>query len=141
MADFGQIFMSIDGENVSVSGNVTFNNLNLGETSFGANMDGSLNSSFTPMVATAEIENLSACTVPIETLVAYMNRCSENGEEIGIGFGLSGACTTTAKTIYFADAKIGGTMNLDGATGMASGFTVASANVLINGKSVRGLGR
>lgn len=141
MSDFGQIYMSIDGENISVSGNVTFNNLNGGETSFEANMDRSLHSTFTPMVATAEIENLSACTIPIEELVAIANRCSSDGERIGVGFALTGACADTPKTIYFADAKLGGTINLDGSTGQVSGFVIASPDILINGKNVRSLGQ
>lgn len=138
MSDFGQIFMSIDGENISVSGNITFNNLNLGETSFEANLDGSLHSTFAPMVATAEIENLSLCTIPMEELIALINRCAADGERISVLFGLTGSCAEDVKTISFIDAKLGGTLNVDGITGQASGFMVASSNVLVNGVSVRG---
>lgn len=137
MSDFGQIYLSIDGENISVSGNVTFNNLNLGERAFEANMDGTIRSSFTPMVATADIENLSACSIPIEELAALMQRCENGGDGINVLFGLSGGCSSDVKTITFANAIMGGTMSLDGSTGQVSGFSIGSADILINGVAIR----
>lgn len=138
MADFGVIELSIDGETVAIKGNVTFNNLNLSEKTFEANMDGTMHSSSAPMVATAEIEGVSACALPIEEIVRIVNRCIDEDQGVSAIFGLGGTCTANFKTINFVDAEVGGTVNLDGATGEVSGIVLAADNVLINGVSVRG---
>lgn len=137
MSDFGVITLQIDGKNISVKGGVTFNNLSLGEKTSEANMDGTIHTTFTPMVATAEIESLSACSIPLEELARLIRRCDENGDGISAIFGLSGSCSAKVQTIHFVRASLEGSINFDGATGEISGFQIASGNVNINGINVR----
>lgn len=141
MSDFGEIFLSIDGVNIPIKGSVNFTNLNLGEKAVEANADGSMHTSWMPMVPTAEIDGISASAIPLVEIIAMARRCSGEDGDTGISaiFGLSGGCSGPVQTIVLSNAQLIGKIDLAGSTGEISGLSIASSDLIIDGKFLRGL--
>lgn len=128
---FGTIYFSINGENISVRGDVTFN-ISGGSKDFEANLDGTNHTRFTRAPKTADISGISGVTTSILRLTQLFRECATNGNGFTAIFDLTGECSgASGTTITFVDAVIGGQIILAGATGEISGLMIASDNVRI----------
>lgn len=125
---FGTIYFTINGEMVSVRGNVTFN-LSGGSKGFEANLDGTNHVTFARAPKTANIAGISGVTTSLTRLSELFRECSDDNGFTAI-FDLTGECSgASGTTITFIDAVIGGELILDGATGEITGLVIASDNV------------
>lgn len=125
---YGTIYLSLDGELVSVKGTVTMN-LSGGERTFEANMDGTVHTRFTRAPKTAEISAISGVTVSVNRLLELFRQCGEAG--FSAIFDLSGDCATGGTTIHFIDAQLGGSVTLDAETGEITGIVIAAQDVRV----------
>jgi hypothetical protein len=127
---FGSIYFSINGEMISVRGDVTFN-LSGGVKEFESNLDGTVHNKFTRAPKTAEISGISGVTTSLLRLTELFRTCADQGDGFIAAFDLNGECSTAGTTITFIDAVIGGQIVLAGSTGEISGIVIASQNVRI----------
>ena len=133
--EYGTIVLWIDGEYVSLKGDVTLN-LSGGEKTFTSNMDGSLDTEFSRQPITMELSGISGTQVPIETVLGYFKQCATDGEVTDVLLLLSGACSTDQDRYNFKDARFGGAIQLNARTGEISGVVIAASEVMLNGKVI-----
>jgi hypothetical protein len=127
---FGTIYFSLNGEMISVRGEVTFN-LSGGTKEFESNLDGTVHNKFMRAPKTAEISGISGVTTSLLRLTELFRTCSENGDGFTAVFDLTGECSTGGTTITFIDAVVGGQIVLAGSTGEISGLVIAAQNVRV----------